>query len=137
MISFESLLLAANAAARGKRFKPCVARFFFHLERELLRLHDELEAKTYRPVPTARSPSTRARPGRSAPPRSVIGTIACPPLPELANVDRGQLLAAANPRSPRIARTPIRAGRLRGRTGMAPRPQKLSRALRIAQCAKA
>jgi RNA-directed DNA polymerase len=47
-ISFESLLRAANAAARGKRFKPGVARFLFDLERHLLRLHDELEAKTYR-----------------------------------------------------------------------------------------
>jgi retron-type reverse transcriptase len=49
MISFKSLLLAAETAARGKRFKPGVARFFFHLERELLRLHDELATKTYRP----------------------------------------------------------------------------------------
>ena len=32
MISFENLLRAAHAAARGKRFKPGVARFFFHLE---------------------------------------------------------------------------------------------------------
>jgi RNA-directed DNA polymerase len=48
-ISFENLLRAAHAAARGKRFKPSVARFRFDLERQLLRLHDELEAKTYRP----------------------------------------------------------------------------------------
>ena len=32
MISFESLLLAAHAAARGKRFKPGVARFAFDLD---------------------------------------------------------------------------------------------------------
>jgi RNA-directed DNA polymerase len=51
MITFENLLRAAHAAARGKRFKPGVARFVFHLERELLRLHDELAAKTYRPCP--------------------------------------------------------------------------------------
>src|SRR4051812_2174143 len=51
MISFENLLRAANAAARGKRFRPGVARFFFHLERELWRLHEELAARTYRPGP--------------------------------------------------------------------------------------
>jgi retron-type reverse transcriptase len=51
MISFENVLRAAHAAARGKRFKPGVARFFFHLEPELLRLHEELAAATYRPGP--------------------------------------------------------------------------------------
>ena len=51
MISFENLLLAAHAAARGKRFKPGVARFLFDLERQLLRLHEELAGKTYRPGP--------------------------------------------------------------------------------------
>ena len=70
MISFESLLLAAHAAARGKRFKPGVARFVLDLERQLLLLHEELASKTYR---TSRSRFTRARPGRSAPPRSGTG----------------------------------------------------------------
>ena len=51
MISFESLLLAAHAAARGKRFKPGVARFVFDLERQLLLLHEELASQTYRPGP--------------------------------------------------------------------------------------
>ena len=51
MISFESLLLAARSAARGKRFKPGVARFVFDLERQLLLLHEELASKTYRPGP--------------------------------------------------------------------------------------
>ena len=51
MISFENLLHAAQAAARGKRFKPGVARFVFDLERQLLRLHEELAGKTYRPGP--------------------------------------------------------------------------------------
>jgi len=51
MISFENLLRAAHAAARGKRFKPGVARFVFDLERQLLRLHEELTAKSYRPGP--------------------------------------------------------------------------------------
>jgi len=49
MISFESLLLAAHAAARGKRFKPGVARFAFDLERQLLLLHEELETFTLAP----------------------------------------------------------------------------------------
>ncbi len=49
MISFENLLLAATAAARGKRFKTGVARFFFRLGRELLRLHEELASRTYGP----------------------------------------------------------------------------------------
>ncbi len=51
MTSFENLLRAGHAAARGKRFKPAVACFVFDLERQLLRLHDELAAKTYRPGP--------------------------------------------------------------------------------------
>jgi len=51
MISFESLLHAAHAAARGKRFKPGVARFVFDLERQLLLLHEELASQTYRPGP--------------------------------------------------------------------------------------
>ncbi len=51
MISFENLLRAAHAAARGKRFKPGVGRFLFDLERQLLRLHEELAGKTYRPGP--------------------------------------------------------------------------------------
>jgi Reverse transcriptase (RNA-dependent DNA polymerase) len=51
MISFENLLRAAEKARRGKRFKPGVARFFFNLERELVRLHDELRSMTYRPGP--------------------------------------------------------------------------------------
>ena len=52
MTSFENLLRAGHAAARGKRFKPAVACFVFDLERQLLRLHDELAAKTYRPGPS-------------------------------------------------------------------------------------
>ena len=51
MISFESLLRAAEKARRGKRFRPPAARFFFHLERELWRLHEELATKTYHPGP--------------------------------------------------------------------------------------
>ena len=51
MISFENLLRAAEKARRGKRFKPAAARFFFHLERELVRLQEELTSMTYRPGP--------------------------------------------------------------------------------------
>jgi hypothetical protein len=51
MIAFESLLRAAERARRGKRRRPAAARFFFNLESELWRLHDELAAKTYRPGP--------------------------------------------------------------------------------------
>ncbi len=49
LISFDNLLGAAEAARRGKRFRPAAAHFFFHLERNLCRLHEELAAKTYRP----------------------------------------------------------------------------------------
>ena len=51
MISFDSLLQAVHAAARGKRFKPGVACFVFDLERQLLLLHEELASKTYLPGP--------------------------------------------------------------------------------------
>ena len=51
MIAFENLLRAAEKARRGKRFRPPATRFFFHLERELTRLHEELASKTYRPGP--------------------------------------------------------------------------------------
>jgi retron-type reverse transcriptase len=51
MIAFEHLLKAAEKARRGKRFRPAATRFFFHLERELTRLHEELASKTYCPGP--------------------------------------------------------------------------------------
>lgn len=46
---FRNLLLAARKAARGKRDKPSVARFEFHLEPELLRLQEELQTHRYQP----------------------------------------------------------------------------------------
>jgi len=49
VVSFENLLRAVGRAARGKRDRPSVARFEFHLERELLTLQAELAAGTYRP----------------------------------------------------------------------------------------
>lgn len=49
VISFENLYLAYRQAARGKRGQPAVASFDFDLEENLLRLHEELTAQTYRP----------------------------------------------------------------------------------------
>ena len=49
IVTFENLLRAARWAARGKRDRPTVARFEFHLEPELLRLQDELQTGRYRP----------------------------------------------------------------------------------------
>jgi retron-type reverse transcriptase len=49
LISFENLLRSAEAACKGKRFRPDVARFHFGLERELWRLHAELAAQSYQP----------------------------------------------------------------------------------------
>jgi retron-type reverse transcriptase len=49
LISFESLLRAADTARRGKRFRPAVAAFHFDQERALWRLHEELTSKTYQP----------------------------------------------------------------------------------------
>ena len=49
--SFENLLLAARKAQDGKRFQEEVARFNFHLERELYRLQEELQTRIYRPGP--------------------------------------------------------------------------------------
>ena len=47
--SFENLYLAYRQAARGKRGQAAVASFDFDLEENLLRLHEELAAQTYRP----------------------------------------------------------------------------------------
>ena len=49
LISFESLLRAADKARKGKRFRLSVASFHFNLEHELWALHEELSTKTYRP----------------------------------------------------------------------------------------
>ena len=46
---FNNLLLAANKASRGKRHKPAVASFDFHLEREVLTLQSELDEGHYQP----------------------------------------------------------------------------------------
>lgn len=49
ILHWDNLLLAANRARKGKKYQSNVARFDFHLERELLRLQHELATKTYRP----------------------------------------------------------------------------------------
>ena len=49
LISFDNLLQAAEKARRGKRFRPEVVRFHYHLEGELWRLREDLAAKTYQP----------------------------------------------------------------------------------------
>ncbi len=46
---FGNLLLAARKAAQGKRDKPTVARFEFHLEQELLVLQEQLNNLSYQP----------------------------------------------------------------------------------------
>ena len=51
MISFESLLLAAACRRPWQTLQARRGRFFFDLERQLLRLHEELAGKTYRPGP--------------------------------------------------------------------------------------
>ncbi len=52
--AFENLVAAEHAAARGKRRRPDVARFEYHLEDELVRLQADLRARTYRPGPYRR-----------------------------------------------------------------------------------
>ena len=61
--SFAALLAAERRARRGKRSRPDVARFVFHLETNLLELESELRSKTYamRPYRTflVREPKSR------------------------------------------------------------------------------
>ncbi len=49
IVHFASLRQAARRAVKGKRKKPGAASFFANLERELLRLENELKSQTYRP----------------------------------------------------------------------------------------
>jgi RNA-directed DNA polymerase len=51
IFSVTNLYRAYRAAARGKRGKPPVAAFEFDLEENLLRLREELTAKSYTPGP--------------------------------------------------------------------------------------
>lgn len=52
--AFDNLLWVEKTAARGKRGRPDVAAFEYHLEDELLQLRDTLREKTYRPGPYRR-----------------------------------------------------------------------------------
>ena len=49
IVAFENLLAAARQAQRGKRYSEPVLRFNANLDRELLRLRDELRSQTYCP----------------------------------------------------------------------------------------
>jgi retron-type reverse transcriptase len=49
LTSFANLLYAARKAARGKRFRPAVAAFWFDMEKQLLRLQEELRQHSYQP----------------------------------------------------------------------------------------
>jgi RNA-directed DNA polymerase len=52
--SFENLWRAFHKAARGKRARPDVATFEYHLEGWVLRLRQQLLSKTYTPAPYRR-----------------------------------------------------------------------------------
>ena len=49
VVNFENLLLASRLAQRGKRYRPNVLDFNYHLDRELLQLQRALTEKSYRP----------------------------------------------------------------------------------------
>ncbi|WP_166822424.1 reverse transcriptase domain-containing protein [Thalassoroseus pseudoceratinae] len=49
LTSFKHLLRSSEKAKRGKRFRPAVARYEFNLERELWKLREQLQKRTYRP----------------------------------------------------------------------------------------
>ena len=51
MVTFDNLLRAARKAVQGKKDRPPVAHFYFHLEPELLRLEEELKTGAYMPRP--------------------------------------------------------------------------------------
>ncbi len=52
IVTFDNLYAAARKAFRGdKKYTPRAAAFYFHLERELLTLEQELLAGSYRPLP--------------------------------------------------------------------------------------
>lgn len=51
MVAFDNLWRAAHRAWRGKKDKIRIAEFYFHLEREILQLQEELIADRYQPRP--------------------------------------------------------------------------------------
>lgn len=50
IVSFENLLLASKKAFRGKKKKPDVAGFYFDLEKEIIKLREELISGDYAPA---------------------------------------------------------------------------------------
>jgi retron-type reverse transcriptase len=46
---FGNLLKASAESAKGKRFRPDVVKFNYHLEKELFALQDELKSRQYQP----------------------------------------------------------------------------------------
>ncbi len=63
IVTFDNLWFAAHRAWRGKKDRPRIAEFYFHLERELLQLRDDLIDGSYQPLPyrmfTIREPKER------------------------------------------------------------------------------
>ncbi len=51
VVCFENLLIASKDAFKGKKHKQEVARFYFDMEKEILKLREELKARTYEPRP--------------------------------------------------------------------------------------
>lgn len=51
VVSFENLLKASKESFKGKKHKQKVARFYFDMEKEILKLQKELQTKTYEPRP--------------------------------------------------------------------------------------
>ena len=51
VVSFENLLNASKEAFKGKKHKQEVAKFYFDMEKEILKLQKELKARTYEPKP--------------------------------------------------------------------------------------
>jgi hypothetical protein len=100
VISFPNLLLAFHKAARAKRDHPNVARFRFHLERELCWLQDELQSRTYEPGPyfttSPRMPLDRAGVRLRSDPR--MGTYLNA---QVGGSDAGSPDLGRNPRWPR------------------------------------
>ena len=47
IVSFENLLIAARKAFRGKKHRADVSEFYFYMEKELLKLQEELTLGTY------------------------------------------------------------------------------------------
>jgi len=47
VLSFSNLCLAARKAYRGKKYKKRVAKFYFHMETELIKIQEELKNEKY------------------------------------------------------------------------------------------